>query len=128
MGAASCFNLSNEATHTFKFSSTHWWVKFHCDFTIRAAIQKKVNVEHEKLWRSETFSLLETFSDSWKKKIERKLEHWCSGWLSVLPTTDTEFCMSAGEFWDSLVLDMVEFPRTFQLIVMQTANYLISHV
>jgi hypothetical protein len=109
--APSHFNLSKEATHIISqalIGGSNFDLSHH-DFTIRAAIQKKV--ENEKLWISDTLSLLETFSESRKKTIERKLDHRCSGWLSVLPTTDNEFCMSADEFRDSLALRYGRIPK-----------------
>ena len=99
--APSLFNISKEATNTLShaiINGSNFDLAQH-DSTILAAITKKKN--DEKLWSSDTLSLLESFSNSRKRTIQRKLEHRCSGWLSVLPSTENEFCMNLPPLCDA---------------------------
>ena len=79
------------------------------DLTILAAITKKKN--DEKLRSSDNLSLLKSFSNSRKRTIQSKLEHRCSGWLSVLPPTENELCMNADGFRDSIALKYGRIPK-----------------
>ena len=89
--APSHFNLSKEATCVIsqELIGGSIFDLSHHDFSIQAAIQKKV--ENEKLWSSDTHSLLETFSESRKKTIERKLDHRYSGWFQFYPQVTMSF-------------------------------------
>ena len=56
---------------------------------------------------------------NYKKKNDEKLcsdtlsllEHRCSGWLLVLPSTENEFCMNADEYRDSIALRYGRIPK-----------------
>ena len=70
--------------------------------TIRNAIN--IKKEQEKYWEKDTNDLLESFPESQKRCISRKLNQKCSGWLSIIPLEGNNFDLSPTEFRDALAL------------------------
>jgi len=70
--------------------------------TVRRTIKEKKELMSS--LRDETLALVDQFPEHRKRCVMRKLDHKCSGWLSVLPTEINQFQMSAPEFRDALAL------------------------
>ena len=54
--------------------------------------------------RLDTMALIETFPAFQKRRLLRKFNQKCSGWLTVMPSKDNHFDLSPDEFRDSLAL------------------------
>ena len=58
----------------------------------------------EKQLQTDTLALVESFDDSRKRSLVRKLNQKCSAWLSVIPSKSNHFDLSPDEFRDAIAL------------------------
>ena len=64
----------------------------------------KLKMENRKILYSEAVNIVSQFSVDKQRTLQRKLEAKSSGRLTVIPTADNSFEMSAAEFRDSISL------------------------
>jgi hypothetical protein len=76
-------------------------VNAHHQSILKGIQQKRSQDYHFKL---DIMALIETFPDTQKRSILRKIDQKCSGWLAVMPSDDNHFSLSPDEFRDSLAL------------------------
>ena len=58
----------------------------------------------EKQLQTDTLALIESFDDSRKRSLVKKLNQKCSAWLSVIPSKSNHFDLSPDEFRDAIAL------------------------